>query len=660
MEALAFSALSLAGLLVLASAVLRLQRRCWLLLTAVILGLVAGALGWSFRAERRARSQQALRRSIPDQTPTGGYVSSDKCRACHPGEYASWHRSFHRTMTQVASPESVQANFDGITLEVEGEKTHLERQGDEYWVDMVDPDWKHDLALAEWEFKTGQRASLPAPVSTPPRVRKRIGLLTGSHHFQAFWVPSSRPGNLQFAFPFAWLIEDQRWVPRRDTFIRDPRARSPVQIWNRNCIQCHSTAGQPRDDSRSLKPDSRTVEFGIACEACHGPAEDHVRRFSSLWQRLQSHGAGEDDLAIVNPRRLPHDRATQVCGQCHAVKWHLDREAWLRDGTAYRPGDDLEQTSPLLRPRRFAEQTWLPEQLKQDHEFLGGMFWSDGIIRVTGREFNGLIESACYQRGQLSCLSCHSMHQSDPVDQLAAGMDGNQACLQCHEGYRDRLAEHTHHKPDSPGSLCYNCHMPFDTYGLLKAVRSHYIASPSVAVNQQSGRPNACNLCHLDQPLAWTATHLSRWYGAPRAALPVEDQTVAAAVLWALRGEAGLRALVAWHMGWEHARQTSGEWWLAPYLAQLMDDPYSAVRYIAHRSLRRLPGLENLAFDFVGPEPQRRAVCQNVLAQWQASSDRHPARSNPALLLGEHGQLQQHALDHWRAQRDERSLDLIE
>ena len=32
-------------------------------------------------------------------------------------------------------------------------------------------------------------------------------------------------------------------------------------------------------------------------------------------------------------------------------------------------------------------------------------------------------------------------------------------------------------------------------------------------VELETGRPNACNLCHLDRTLAWTAKHLEGWYG---------------------------------------------------------------------------------------------------------------------------------------------------
>ena len=55
--------------------------------------------------------------------------------------------------------------------------------------------------------------------------------------------------------------------------------------------------------------------------------------------------------------------------------------------------------------------------------------------------------------------------------------------------------------------------MPHTAYGLHKATRSHQITSPSVAVELETTRPNACNLCHLDQSIGWAATRLETWYG---------------------------------------------------------------------------------------------------------------------------------------------------
>lgn len=51
--------------------------------------------------------------------------------------------------------------------------------------------------------------------------------------------------------------------------------------------------------------------------------------------------------------------------------------------------------------------------LKVNPLFMNNTFWSDGTIRVTGREYMGIIESPCYRGKALSCLSCHSLHKSE-------------------------------------------------------------------------------------------------------------------------------------------------------------------------------------------------------------------------------------------------------
>jgi hypothetical protein len=170
-------------------------------------------------------------------------------------------------------------------------------------------------------------------------------------------------------------------------------------------------------------------------------------------------------------------------------------------------------------------------------------------------------------------------------DQLAPRAIGNGACAPCH-----RMADgHSHHRAASTGSSCDNCHMPHTTYGLLKTIRSHQISSPSVRATVDTGRPNACNLCHLDKTLGWTADALAQWYGVSRPALGDDEESVAASVLWLLKGDAGQRAIVAQAMGWTPAQQASGAAWLAPYLALTQKDQYAAVRLIASRSMNTLP-----------------------------------------------------------------------
>jgi hypothetical protein len=294
------------------------------------------------------------------------------------------------------------------------------------------------------------------------------------------------------------------------------------------------------------------------------------------------------------------------------------------------------------------------------------------MIRVSGREFNGLLLTPCYQRGEMSCLSCHQLHQSadDPRetsvwadDQLRVGFETNRACTQCHEQFSgpQALQEHTHHAPDSSGSNCYNCHMSFTTYGLLKAIRSHQIDSPNLAVTMSTGRPNACNQCHLDKTLQWTGDWLQTWYDQPAPELPDDEKIVAASLLWLLRGDAGQRAIMAWSFGWPEAQSVSRSDWMAPFLAQLLDDPYDAVRFIAARSLGGLRGLENLDYDFLDDPEKRRLAKQKVIELWrQTIKEWDDPRRARELLMDQRGELLEIELGRLLKQRDDRVIYLSE
>lgn len=602
---------------------------------SLIVVVLAAGWWWQGRLEGRLDSRAQL--NAPHLGRPGEYAGSETCRACHPDQHASWHRSYHRTMTQIASPETVRGTFDNVTLELDGDACRLERRGDEYWVDMVDPDWT---------IQQERNLAANSPVlkrSDPPRTQRRITMLTGSHHMQACWV-DDRHGNRQYNFPFVYLFEQERWVPRRSVFLRDPDVRRWIQVWNVGCINCHSTAGQPRQRRDAVSFDTRVAELGIACESCHGSAVEHVRLNSDPRRRYALHFQKRGDQSIVNPARLSTKRSSDVCGRCHSVHSPRYEKDWEENGESFRPGEVLEEKMRIHRTFKS------PEARR-------GSFWSDGMVRVSGREYNGLIRTPCFQNGDMSCLSCHSMHQSSPVDQLAKGMESNSACLQCHKDLSRNLERHTHHSSESNGSLCYNCHMPYTTYGLLKALRSHEISNPSVTATLQTGRPNACNLCHLDKTLGWTAQKLAAWYQTPSEELSTDEKSVAASVLWTLKGDAGQRALVAWHLGWKPAREISGDSWMAPYLAILLDDPYPAVRYIAGRSLKSLSGYEGFPYDYLAEPVDLHRSRENAHEIWAKGAKSEAAA---ALLLETNGRLEENAVADLLKLRNNRVVELNE
>jgi predicted CXXCH cytochrome family protein len=553
------------------------------LATALVASTAAGHALWSARRARQERSDDTLRATLPRPVSDGGYVSSDSCRACHPSQYASWHKSYHRTMTQAATAGAVQAPFAGETLTADdGQSYRLRRNGDELWVDV-----------------SGGGA-------------RRITMMTGSHHMQAFWIPGDR-GNEQIEFPFTYLLDERRWVSRREVFLVGSEYAKDPAVWNGICVECHVTAGQPGWDPPGLVPSSKVAELGIACEACHGPAREHVAANASPFRRQSLHQAERGDPTIVNPARLPPVRVSEVCGQCHGIG--CPRDGWRQSGIGYRPGQPLDVIKPVLRLASMRDTT-CRAQIDADPSFVPTRYWRDGMVRVSGREYNGLIESPCYRGGAFTCLSCHSMHESDPDKQVTRGREGNAACTQCHLDYAEHLEKHTHHKESSSGSSCTNCHMPHTTYGLLRAMRSHQISVPSVQATLATERPNACNLCHLDRTLAWTAATLARWYGTPVPTLSAEQRSVAASLLDATRGEAGVRALTAWSFGWPAARGAAPIDWAVPLLIELLDDDYAAVRRIAYESLKTVSGFDDFAYDYVAPPSQRRSAQDEARRRW--------------------------------------------
>lgn len=609
------------------------------------LGLVALVAAWQWEAGSPFAADVSPDR--PLQRSEAGYAGSGSCRACHSGEHGSWHGSFHRTMTQVATRDALVPRFDRLELDWFGQPVVLEWRGDRLWT----------------HFRRGGKD--PAPVERP------VVQLTGSHHLQVLWY-STGSGRELAPVPMCFKVAEGIWLPLTAVFVLPPEFRDPPEpgAWNHSCTMCHTTDARPRVDVGRC--DTEVGEFGIACEACHGPAEAHVRANQNPLRRYVRRLIGGDDT-VVNPARLAPARSAEVCGQCHSVsilrREHFD--SWREEGSPFLPGRELDATHLVIDPARDREAPELRRELARNPHFFRSSFWADGQVRLSGREFSGMRRSPCYAHAdrarQLDCSSCHALHTPDGDapgdwcdDQLRPDARGNGACTQCHAAFAEpvALAAHTRHAPESIGSSCYECHMGFTSIGLMKASRSHEITSPDVARELATGRPNACNQCHLDRTLQWTAEQLQVGFGIAAPALDDEQRTVAAGVRWILTGDAGQRLLAAWSFGQAAARAAAGDDWLAPYLARLLDDPYYVVRFAAARSLRSLGVYDNALarYDFLAEAAQARAFGENVTALWRT---RYRGEARAALLLDAAG-LRGEPFDRLYARRDDRPIYLAE
>ena len=253
------------------------------------------------------------------------------------------------------------------------------------------------------------------------------------------------------------------------------------------------------------------------------------------------------------------------------------------------------------------------------------------------------------------------MHESNPADQLKRGLGDSDSCTQCHQQakYTTEIMSHTFHAPGSSGSNCLNCHMPFTTYALFGAIRSHQIASPNLAGTVRHGVPNACNLCHLDKTVAWTQEHMTRWYKSAPLALSEEQKTVSAALLWLLKGHAAQRVIAAWHVGWDAAQQASGTNWLAPFQAQLLADPYGVVRYVAGKNLQKLPGFDAFEYDFLAHEPELRRSVAKAIDLWRRNEN-STNRTGREVLVHTNGAMMETEVTALLKQRDNRPVTIKE
>ncbi|MBL9166562.1 MAG: hypothetical protein JNN07_02335 [Verrucomicrobiales bacterium] len=593
--------------------------------------------------------------SLPIIGPRDNYVTSTACQECHPDEHASWHRSFHRTMTQLATTNSVRGAFDGTSVEAEGLIYRVFFENDRYWAEMPDP----DLMMYAVEGKR------KVPLEKLPRVKRPVVMSTGSHHYQTYWVSSARHPTVLHTLPLVFLLDEHRWIPREAAFLHGPDDQERFEVqWNNQCIRCHSTGGNPGLDEATGGLQTRVAELGIACEACHGPGKPHVEKQRALASGgAPAKSSGRGDNTIIQPARLASRAANEVCGQCHGEYVTRDEFAMenAKHGPLYKPGDSLHRTRYYIQHPRpgSARQRW--QDLEKNPQFFRERWWPDGTILAGGREYTALRASACYLKGQISCLNCHSMHDSEPDDQLKKSGGNSRSCQECHREpkYNSELTRHTFHAAGSSGSDCLNCHMPHTSYALLKGIRSHQISSPRLDNPLRLEVPNACNLCHLDRTLAWSSEHLAKRYQQPTVPLHADQLSVAASVLWVLKGDAAQRAVTGWHYGWAPAQQISGTNWMAPILASLLDDAYGVVRQIGYKSLKTVqPGAAS-GYDFLSASDARRLIVSSILSNWQASSN-SPLSSRSNVLVAADGKLMTNVLSRLLSEQDRRSVTVQE
>ncbi|MBF0246675.1 MAG: cytochrome C [Alphaproteobacteria bacterium] len=332
-----------------------------------------------------------------------------------------------------------------------------------------------------------------------------------------------------------WMITTQKWVPYKVKDWKD----TPLSV---KCNGCHTTGFNPETYTFS--------EFGIGCEACHGPGSTHVAR---------SRGSADPQCAICHEKNAAEWDSgiissvnSAVCGQCHTRGTQQRDDEHIQTTFDFplnvTPGDMPGETfQPMTQDRDKKEQFWWGIGLSKNRH----QEFADFSASKHGRALELLRERHTPDRGKLTdaCLSCHSADHilandgekptlntatqglTCPVCHEPHGFDhakwGNttppqQKCGICHV---DSIsfkagARGQQHYPGPPSSKgCPDCHMPYIVEsGGAFPIRSHAFRIVPPLATRDYGVPNSCQNggCHADKPLDWAIAEFDKFYGSGR------------------------------------------------------------------------------------------------------------------------------------------------
>jgi predicted CXXCH cytochrome family protein len=315
---------------------------------------------------------------------------------------------------------------------------------------------------------------------------KDIALVYGSHWKQRYF---KKVGNDYVPFPVQWDIANKKWLPYHvkdgtdwwAAHYPDPKGDNSARPTGPLCDGCHSV-------DYNIKTQTQK-EWNVGCEQCHGAGS--------------AHAANPSAVNIFNPSRQASAVASDTCIQCHS------------------------QGQPLKNPIEGKYYDWpvgyhaglkLADYWKLEEHTLGETtftHFADGTAHKNRMQGNDFVQSLMYARG-VTCFSCHDPHGTKNEAMLRKPV--NEVCLTCHGPNTQNgphamtLAEHTHHKPGSPGSECVSCHMPKieQTVGKVN-VSSHTFRFVTPEQSEKLKVPNACTTCHADKSSAWATAALKGW-----------------------------------------------------------------------------------------------------------------------------------------------------
>ena len=131
----------------------------------------------------------------------------------------------------------------------------------------------------------------------------------------------------------------------------------------------------------------------------------------------------------------------------------------------------------------------------------------------------------------------------------------------------------------------------------------------------ESNQMNACNQCHVEQPIDWTLTHLKNWYGKTFSDRAINEnypnRKQPTAINWLSSDNDSVRLVAADSLSRVNAR------WALPQLIQGLDDPFLLNRQFARIGLERMlkRKLSDFGYQFYQSKDERTVPLRRLKEQ---------------------------------------------
>ncbi len=398
----------------------------------------------------------------PFDLSSAKYVGQSSCIKCHAKETEKWTTSHHDLAMQLATSETVLANFDNAQLVHHGVTSRMFREGQKFIVNTEGPDGSMQDFEVKYVFgvKPLQQYMVEFPATDH-------GAATSTASYKTGRLGNSADLPRVQVLRLSWDTEKAEWFHLDPPDVKEKLAPSDdlhwtgiAQRWNNMCAECHSTDYQKKFDDVRGDYHSTFIEINVSCEACHGPGSVHLElasKWAPGWNRTRGYGLANLKLSAENQ--------IQACAPCHS------RRNVVKAGM--KPSENYYD--------------FYSNQL-----LTAGIYYPDGQVLDEDYVHGSFIQSKMYHKG-IRCSDCHDPHTAKLKH------DGNQLCTSCHQhptAKYDSVAHHFH-KIDSEGAKCVNCHMPTTTYMEVHARRDHSLRIPRPDLSLKIDTPNACTGCHL-------------------------------------------------------------------------------------------------------------------------------------------------------------------